>query len=252
MGVLNVIPDVATLLNARSPAAISGLKAWYDFSDPNTLFTDTARTAPVSADGDSIRGVRDKAGLHHLSQAGNAPVYKTDRVNGKSSALFTSASSQFLATGTSTTIPKGTSELTVAAVVKMSVGAARICGWASDTGWLFGASTTIGRFSFRSVADYDTPGQFGNPDSVYAMHIAIVDSGQDVTWYRNGVAGTKVNGSAFGNDPTTSAFQLGASFSGNFWNGDITEFAVFSGDIGASARDALEVYWGVRYLMQVA
>lgn len=54
--------------------------SWYDPSDLNTLFQDSAMTTPVTADNDPVGAVLDKSGNdHHLTQATDLsrPLYKT-------------------------------------------------------------------------------------------------------------------------------------------------------------------------------
>jgi len=53
--------------------------AWYDPSDLSTLWQDSARTTPVTADGDPVGCIDDKSGNgNHLTQAtsGKRPVYR--------------------------------------------------------------------------------------------------------------------------------------------------------------------------------
>lgn len=54
---------------------------WYDPSDLSTLWQDSARTIPVTSDGDPVGGMEDKSGNgFHVGQATASarPLYKTD------------------------------------------------------------------------------------------------------------------------------------------------------------------------------
>lgn len=78
----------------------------WDFSDASTLFTDSTRTTPVSADGDPIGGVTDLSGAgNHLRQASGAerPLYKTGILDGRSAALYGGVSLAYLEVVTSPT-----------------------------------------------------------------------------------------------------------------------------------------------------
>jgi hypothetical protein len=74
---------------AFSPLDIENLEAWFDFSDPATMFTDAGVT-PVSGDGDKIYRINDKSGNdNHASQPSeaNRPLYKTGIQNSLSMGL---------------------------------------------------------------------------------------------------------------------------------------------------------------------
>ncbi len=112
-----------------SPLNVSGLVAWYDFSDAATLFTD-AGTTQVSADGQSIYQANDKGSNgHNVAQTvvGQRPVYKVNIQNGKSVGRFVAASTQFL---TKVTTPATSQPFTGFAVANGTTGAARVI-WGS-------------------------------------------------------------------------------------------------------------------------
>lgn len=90
----NVLPMRRIRINAQFGISLptTNLAAWYDFGDITQLWQDTARTTPIIADGQIIKGVTDKSGNgNHLSEATNGPTYKTGIINGNSIARFDGA-----------------------------------------------------------------------------------------------------------------------------------------------------------------
>ena len=74
-----------------SPLDIAGLQLWLDFSDITTLFTDSAKTTPVTSDGDVIGAAADLSGNGNDTTQGttaNKPLHKTSIQNGLSVARF--------------------------------------------------------------------------------------------------------------------------------------------------------------------
>jgi hypothetical protein len=72
-----------------TPPAITGLVAWWDFSDATKLYTDAGVTL-VTTDGDLIYQANDKSGVgNHAVQTvlATRPSYKTARINSLSTAL---------------------------------------------------------------------------------------------------------------------------------------------------------------------
>lgn len=80
------------------PSDITGLLAWYDFSDSSLLFTDAGVTN-VSNDGDLIYQANDKSGngasIKQVNE-GNRPQYKLNRQNGIPAMYFPSSGTRHL------------------------------------------------------------------------------------------------------------------------------------------------------------
>lgn len=79
------------LSNVFTPLSVSGLTAWYDFSDISVLWQNSARTTPVTLDMDPIGGVTDKSGAgNHLSQATSSkkPTWRSGIQNGQGLSRF--------------------------------------------------------------------------------------------------------------------------------------------------------------------
>ena len=76
---------------AFSPLDIAGLQLWLDGSDIATLFQDSAKTTPVTSDGDVVGAMADKSGNGNdvvEATTANKPIYKTGIENGKSVVRF--------------------------------------------------------------------------------------------------------------------------------------------------------------------
>lgn len=83
-------------LGASGKAAVSeppsGMLTWLDFSDVTTLYQDTAKTSPITSDGQYIARIADKSGNgrdeQQTSGIGFCPVYKPSTYNGLSIARY--------------------------------------------------------------------------------------------------------------------------------------------------------------------
>lgn len=78
--------SMAPAAPAFTPASISGLQLWLDASDASTLFTDSAGTTAVTADGDPVGCWSDKSGNNnHVVQSDPTlkPSLRTNIQNGK-------------------------------------------------------------------------------------------------------------------------------------------------------------------------
>lgn len=74
-----------------TPTSIAGLQLWLDGSDITTLFTDSAKTTPVTSDGDVVGAWADKSGNGNdvlQTTTANKPLYKVNIKNNKSALLF--------------------------------------------------------------------------------------------------------------------------------------------------------------------
>lgn len=84
---------------AYTPASAPSLAGWWKADDVSTLWTDSARTTQVAADGDRVGAWDDKSGnARHALQAtaGDRGTYKTGIQNGKAVVRFDGVS-DFLA-----------------------------------------------------------------------------------------------------------------------------------------------------------
>ena len=89
-----------------TPASISGLQLWLDFSDISTLYQDSAKSTPVTSDGDVIGCAADKSGNgDDATQATSAskPTWQTGEKNGLAIAQFDGTDDYMTMTGNAIT-----------------------------------------------------------------------------------------------------------------------------------------------------
>lgn len=119
--------------------------AWYDFSNWASVFTDTARTVPVTASGQQAAGVTDLSGNGlHLSQATTAarPTF-TVGANGRAALSFDGIDDLIFS---SANMDLATSEVTFVAAIRKTSDAAT--GVVLEHG--VNTSTDLGTFAIRA------------------------------------------------------------------------------------------------------
>lgn len=248
MGVLDIIPDVRAT-KQYTPRDVSGLEQWYDASfAANNLYKDTARTDPVTANGDGAKGVVDLSGNgRHLSEATNPPIYTTGAQGGRSTLRFDGIAQVLSGARAS----GRTSRSLFFVGRKQTPGSAlnyNMIGWGSGggvslllrsnstgTAWAFYATEAFGRVSFG--------GTINNFDDI-GLIVASTTSAQA---YRTGA----VVGSAF--DPADNDWNNNTTLTfgglvGTFGDLELGEFASYDHNVSDLEMAGLSTYakakWG--------
>lgn len=224
----------------------AGLRFRYDFSDITTLWQDSARTIPVTANNDPIGACDDKSGLgRHIIQAtaGSRPTYKTNIQNGLSVGSFDGSADNLALTG-------GTSfgqPLWIFAVAKSddSGGTANhpLIGDSNNRGILLfdnGASNSI-RIPFGANLTSATL-----LDTNWHLH-SIKARGTSSLIRLDGLPDTSGNA---GTNNFTTEIHVGSNAGVTlFWDGYIGEILFYRADLSDATRDAIEAYlidkWGI-------
>ncbi len=163
--------------------------AWYDFTDPSSLYSDTAATTNVSVDGDKIGYVRDKSGNGFDLKAasdGVRPTYKTGIINNRSVCRV--ASGEHLK-GTKLTITKNVDKITIFTLVKYSSPSG---AWAIVNHSLFASDSSTRVFHGRAADP-----QFGTMMSITSRQTdagtaVYAGSAEDTFIYDNYVIQTSI------------------------------------------------------------
>jgi len=228
---------------AFTPASISGLVAWYDFSDAATLFTDSARTTPVASDGDSIGGVTDKStSANHLGKGTTGPAYKTNIQNGKSIARGAGSTNRLFKASTS-----GITEKPATLFIVMARGNTTASYVFDMSGTINGENSVIVNYT-ANTAEYYGPSPRRSvgtiATSTFALHEYVMTSGGAITTYKNGTQVTTGSGTptAAGRIALFSAYDAT-----DYFTGDIAELIVYNVALSDANRQAVESYLNTKW-----
>jgi hypothetical protein len=229
---------------------VSGATFQHDFSDVSTLFTDSAGTTPVTADGQVVGKGTDLSGNNrHALQAGAdglKPVYKTNIQNGRSVARF-DGSDDLL----TITIPADLScslflvakknsaaSTTGKAVANFGTGdSATLYVKSSDgSGWLWYA------------AEGSAVAVFGGTPTGWTLLQLDFTSADSATPNINGVAGSAFDPNAAYGEATAMALggTVSVGLNGDYDIGEAWLFgSVLSGANATALRAALNTKWSI-------
>lgn len=241
-----------------SPSDISGLVAWYDFSDISTLYQDSGKTTPVASDGDPIGAAVDKSGNgNDVLQAttANKPTYKTGIQNGL--AIARGDGADYLITSAAVQVVNSSSgEWTAAAVADQTGGGTGIDGVTGTDDYT--NPTRIAQFLrfnmtsgvIESIAFDTTPTAFADASASYAAGFNTMiglRGATSIEAYMNG--GTNGSTSTTGTPETAAdklivfSVRVGTSPAlTETLTGDIGEVILYNRELTSSERAQLETY----------
>jgi hypothetical protein len=225
----------------NTPLTISGLVAWYDFSNVSTLFQDTARTTPITTDGQEILGATDLSGTDkHLNGGTTGPTYETDVKNGLSVGRGNGTDSSMVFT-IDTVQP-----VTIFAVVSHATGdVASNRGFISGENtrpYIFAPSTDV--WSFYAGTIVNSAVAIGTSHHV----ITAKFNGASSVLYRDGTSiatGNPGTGSFdFDGDDRARLFSSSGSAgtAGEYWAGDLGEVLIYDTALSDDNRARVENY----------
>jgi len=229
---VTVAQKLIGLQRGFSPLSITGLVAWYDFSDAASLFTDTARTTPVASDTDVIKGVTDKSGnAKHLSEATNGPAYKLALQNGKSGALFDGTND--LLTSAAITQAQPNTILLVGRIVVDEAGSSTELVDGTGSRQIIYKDVSSAKWSFYAGTAI-TAGNI-TADTSYHVHYVVFNGASSVYRLDRAAEFASVNP----NTGSLSPIVFGTDAT-RFYNTEIGEFLMYNSALSSTDRDSLE------------
>lgn len=242
-------------VNARRPAAassfvptdISGLLMWLAADDGVTNASDVN----PPADGEVVKGWKDKSGSGNFMLGATRPVYETGIQNGKPVIRFTSATSHFMSntfgaslngSGTSTTVAL------IGAVSATNISSVFVTLFNSADGdslWDFASLNTslIRSFKRDNGGTGNAISGAGSSPNVF-VNITWVVSGTTCTIYTNNAQ--MATGTYTAGNTTFNFTWLGRTGS-TYMGGDIGEVLVYNSALSSGDRTLLYDYLKTRW-----
>jgi hypothetical protein len=225
------------------PNDLAGLVTWFDAADLATLFTDSAKTVPVTGDGDVVGAWADKAGNGNdvlQTTTNKKPLYKVNIKNGLAALEFNGTTTRLDKASYTTSQPHQIICVFQAHADMVNDGAYRqlVC----NTGW-----------PYFGVNAGSTPDKF----AIYAGHWANAAS-VDSNWhcmighYDNLASNLRIDSvDTPGNagEVEWAKLDIGSLSTGSFWKGYIAEILFYDPAIGTEDILLVENYlmnkWGL-------
>lgn len=242
------------------PSELAGLAGWYA-ADLSTKWQDSARTTPVTADGDPVGAWDDLSGNgNHFTQSTGAqrPAYRTAQINGRAVLDLDGTGDVMYANGLSS-VYSGTDVASSAFVAFRKVsntthdevyGASRSS--ASNPLHLIVSNDNAGLYRFLRR---DDAGSTGNVNGSTATLVATVHSnvytGTTASTWIDGADTAILDDSADVGATTIDRVTIGAINLGgpevSYADVEIAELVVYNRALSTGERRAIERYLGTKY-----
>lgn len=227
------------------PTDIAGLKVWLDASDIATLFQDSAKTTPVTADTDPVGAWADKSGnTNDVKQAvaGSRPAYRTNIRNGLPALLF-DGTADFLksvAFGAALTQPN---TIFVVVYIPSTGGAvflAIVDGIVSTNRHLMTRRNSSNQLRIDAGASLDSTETLDK----WVVWSALFNGASSQYWL-DGVSEASGNAGTV----TLTGLTVGARYDGaaTWFSSYIAEILVYNANLSTSDRQAVEAYLLVKW-----
>lgn len=229
---------INSYLQASGPPVLTGLQFWIDGADISTLYQDTGLTSPVTADGQTAKGQKDKSGNnYHVTEATNAPIYKAAIQNGLSVVRYDGTNDRLRHSAGTMSQP-----YTVFIVGRADTGGSNKAffdGATNRSEIYYGVANT--RLSVHAGATLQSsPAQAPGAWHYFTITFNGASSviRQDGAQVAAGNAGTQ----------SITGFTIGASQTlGEFLGGDIGEILLYDPSPSDADRDLIEAYLGDKW-----